>query len=137
MRSFVRSRGCWDSLSQSHDGVCPGRTSVEIASSLSCPPSGDASQRMRARVDAMSDLMCESLGTAASTLSAGTEYVRKRLRTRFDTPSRILSLRIRLYSSTYPKVRSSIGSKNTFFPMSSRRIGVFTMVSCTLDSAGK
>ena len=54
---------------------------------------------------------------------------------RLDTPSRILSFRIRLYSeANLPQVGSD-SSKNVLFPISSAGIGVFTTASWTELSA--
>ena len=50
-------------------------------------------------------------------------------------PSRILSLRMRLYSAAKRPVTGSDSSKNDRLPISSAGIGVLVMESCTDESA--
>ena len=127
-RSFARSPEVAPSASHPAAGGLPGRSSSAMARRRAGPSSGVASHRILWRDWVTSPRTRASLGTADSTSLAPTENVMYRERTRFETPSRILSLRIRLYSSASAAVLP-LSAKKERCPISSAGMGVFTTES--------
>ena len=78
-----------------------------------------------------------SLGAASAAEAAGALKVRVLVRTRFETPSRILSLRMRLYSRTSGDAAPPGSRKNSRLPTSSAGRGTLAIVSSTDEPAPK
>ena len=99
-KSRLRAVGHWDKLSQSNSKGESGLSRPRAILSLSAPFTGSDLLLILARACVQSLRMRASFGIAESMSSALVVKVRYLCLFRFETPSRILSLRMRLYSST-------------------------------------
>ena len=136
-KSTLLAVGHWDKLSQSKSKGESGLSRPRAILSLSAPLTGSDLLLILASACVQSLRIRASLGIAESKSSAFVVKVRYLCLFRLDTPSRILSLRMRLYSSTYASRQGSVLGKNVLLPISSAGTGSLVIVTWTLVSGLK